>query len=129
MSRHICNTLLAVAICFLLGRAPALAQDWAPFGMSENGDAITLDVGTIVFGGEAASFTMRVDFNNPSEMEGTMVTHLTSPIEINCVKGTYRRAAVEYRSAKGEVVVAEKASQWSPIPSSSFGTALKKFCK
>lgn len=129
MSRHLLHIVTIVWLLLCLGASPAKAQEWAPFGMSENGDAITLDVSSIVFGGEAASFTMRVDFNDPMAMEGKTVTHLQTPIQINCVKGLYRRAGEEFRTATGEVAAKNPASPWSAIPPSSFGKALLKFCK
>lgn len=135
LARHLrAASLLALFLLASLALGgQASAQNWAPFGTSENGDAITLDRDSIVKGGESAGFTMRVDFNSPMTMDGQPVTHMTVPIEIDCVETRYRRAAEEFRNPTGTLVVANKATAWIPLsksaPQGSFPAALLRFCQ
>lgn len=123
--------LRAALICGVLAAAaiPAAAQEWAPFGMSQNGDAITLDRRSILKQGGNAAFTMRVDFNTPADVDGKSAQSLTARIEIDCGKQTYRRAEETFWDAAGTALSTTAGPGWVPIPDSSFGAALRNFCQ
>lgn len=120
--------LCAALACGFLTR-PAAAQEWAPFGMSQTGDAITLDRRSILKQGGNAAFTMRVDFNTPADVNGKEARSLTTRIEINCAKGTFRRAEEKFLDAAGAPVSTTSGADWTAIPTTSFGAALRNFCK
>ncbi|GAB7079235.1 surface-adhesin E family protein [Megalodesulfovibrio paquesii] len=130
VARLVLHGCLSLVLGGLLLAAPAWAQqEWAPFGMSQNGDAITLDRRSITKQGGNAAFTMRVDFNTPAAVNGKEARSLEARIEINCEKSTYRRVSETFKDAGGAAVSTITGADWMPIPPSSFGEALRNFCK